>query len=102
MVGNNSCGSHSLVYGSTRDHLLESKVILANTKEVTFKKLSKEEFEEKIKEVNTRIQCFLINYSRYIDSTMLEVKKGKEIDEKAIYALNDAVRTIAYIKRILE
>lgn len=23
MVGNNSCGSHSLIYGSTRDHLLE-------------------------------------------------------------------------------
>ncbi|MEI6061955.1 MAG: FAD-binding oxidoreductase, partial [Bacteroidota bacterium] len=28
MVGNNSCGSHSLVYGSTRDHTLEVKTIL--------------------------------------------------------------------------
>ncbi len=49
MVGNNSCGSHSLVYGSTRDHLLEAKVIIANNKEITLKKLSKEEFEEKVK-----------------------------------------------------
>ncbi|MEG1089464.1 MAG: FAD-linked oxidase C-terminal domain-containing protein [Bacteroidales bacterium] len=30
MVGNNSCGSHSLVYGSTRDHLLEAKVVLSD------------------------------------------------------------------------
>jgi len=30
MIGNNSCGSNSVVYGSTREHLLEVKTILAN------------------------------------------------------------------------
>ncbi|MDR1724811.1 MAG: FAD-binding protein [Bacteroidales bacterium] len=35
MVGNNSCGSHSLVYGSVREHLLEAKVFLANGEHVT-------------------------------------------------------------------
>ena len=30
MVGNNSCGTHSLVYGSTRHHVLEIKGILAD------------------------------------------------------------------------
>lgn len=30
MVGNNSCGSHSLVYGSTRDHLLSASVVLGD------------------------------------------------------------------------
>jgi len=25
MVGNNSCGSHSVIYGTTRDHVLEIK-----------------------------------------------------------------------------
>ena len=44
MVGNNSCGSHSLVYGSTRDHLLEARVILSDGYETTFKPLSEEEF----------------------------------------------------------
>lgn len=29
MVGNNSCGSNSVVYGSTRDHLLEIKGFLS-------------------------------------------------------------------------
>ncbi|MEM8523711.1 MAG: FAD-linked oxidase C-terminal domain-containing protein [Bacteroidota bacterium] len=49
MVGNNSCGTTSIEYGSTRDHLLELKTILADGSEVVFGDLSKEEFEEKCK-----------------------------------------------------
>lgn len=30
MVGNNSCGSNSVVYGSTREHLLEAEVVLSD------------------------------------------------------------------------
>ncbi|MBC7650992.1 MAG: FAD-binding oxidoreductase, partial [Deinococcales bacterium] len=30
MVGNNSCGLHSIVWGSVRDHLLEAKVVLSD------------------------------------------------------------------------
>lgn len=33
MIGNNSCGSNSVVYGSTREHLLEAKVLLSNGEE---------------------------------------------------------------------
>lgn len=29
MVGNNSCGTHSLIYGATRDHVLDLKYLLA-------------------------------------------------------------------------
>ncbi len=47
MVGNNSCGSHSLVYGSTRDHTLEVKALLSDGSEVVFGKLSKSEFKYK-------------------------------------------------------
>lgn len=47
MVGNNSCGSHSLIYGSTRDHLLEVKCILSDGSEVIFKDITKFEFDEK-------------------------------------------------------
>ena len=49
MVGNNSCGSHSLVYGSTRDHTLEVKALLSDGSEVVFNTLSKQQFEEKCK-----------------------------------------------------
>ena len=47
MVGNNSCGSHSLIYGSTRDHLLEVKCILSDGSDIEFKSIGKEEFIKK-------------------------------------------------------
>lgn len=45
MVGNNSCGAHSLLYGSTRDHTLELEVLLSDGREVVFKPVSVSEFE---------------------------------------------------------
>lgn len=48
MVGNNSCGSNSVVYGSTREHLLEVKALLADGTEVVFGDLSDDEFMEKV------------------------------------------------------
>lgn len=48
MLGNNSCGLHSLIYGSTREHILEVEGILADGSDVTFKALSAEEFQEKL------------------------------------------------------
>ena len=48
MVGNNACGAHSLIYGSTRDHLLSVKVILSDGIETEFSALSRDEFEEKV------------------------------------------------------
>ncbi|MBN1115838.1 MAG: FAD-binding protein [Bacteroidales bacterium] len=47
MVGNNSCGAHSLIYGSTRDHTLEVKAILSDSTEVVFSELTKQEFNNK-------------------------------------------------------
>ncbi len=49
MVGNNSCGSHSLIYGSTRDHLLEVHGYLGNGDDVSFKALDKSEYRLKCK-----------------------------------------------------
>ncbi|GAA4313088.1 FAD-binding and (Fe-S)-binding domain-containing protein [Compostibacter hankyongensis] len=47
MVGNNSCGSNSVVYGSTREHLLEVKALLSDGSETTFSALSPAELEQK-------------------------------------------------------
>ena len=49
MVGNNSCGAHSLIYGSTRDHTLSVKCILSDGSEIEFTSLSKAEFDQKCK-----------------------------------------------------
>lgn len=47
MIGNNSCGSNSVVYGSTREHLISVKALLSNGTEVEFGEVSNEEFEKK-------------------------------------------------------
>ncbi len=47
MVGNNSCGAHSILYGSTRDHVLSVKTLLADGSEVEFKEISNGEFRQK-------------------------------------------------------
>ena len=49
MVGNNSCGAHSIIYGSTRDHTLSVKCILSDGSEAEFKDLSLDEFREKLR-----------------------------------------------------
>ncbi|GAB4244430.1 MAG: FAD-binding and (Fe-S)-binding domain-containing protein [Ekhidna sp.] len=59
MIGNNSCGSNSVVYGSTREHLLEVKAFLSDGTPVHFKE-EKElrgsgELEKKIYENITEI-----------------------------------------------
>lgn len=47
MVGNNSCGSNSLVYGTTRDHLVSCRGFLADGSEVVFGELDRDGFEAK-------------------------------------------------------
>ncbi|QHT67672.1 FAD-binding protein [Rhodocytophaga rosea] len=47
MVGNNSCGSNSVVYGSTREHLISVKAILSDGSETEFKSLNAAQFQEK-------------------------------------------------------
>src|ERR1700759_938161 len=47
MVGNNSCGSNSVVYGSTRDHLMEIKALLSDGTETVFRSLGLDEFHQK-------------------------------------------------------
>ncbi|MFO7874691.1 MAG: FAD-linked oxidase C-terminal domain-containing protein [Bacteroidales bacterium] len=49
MVANNACGSHSLIYGSTRDHTLEIKAILTDGTTVHFGPTDKETFQDKCK-----------------------------------------------------
>lgn len=47
MVGNNACGAHSLIYGSTRDHTIEIKALLSDNTEVVFNPLNANEFQKK-------------------------------------------------------
>jgi FAD/FMN-containing dehydrogenase/Fe-S oxidoreductase len=49
MIGNNSCGSNSVVFGSTREHLLEVDTILSDGNRAWFGSLGHEEFATRTK-----------------------------------------------------
>lgn len=48
MIGNNSCGSYSVYYGTTRDHVKSVEVILADGNLVKFEDLNAEALHEKL------------------------------------------------------
>lgn len=72
MLGNNACGAHSIIYGSTRDHTLEVKTLLSDGSEVVFGEIDKETFHHK---------CSLNNLEGDIYraiNTILSDKKNQE------------------------
>jgi FAD/FMN-containing dehydrogenase/Fe-S oxidoreductase len=87
MVGNNSCGSNSVVYRSTREHLLEVKVLLSDGTEAEFKALDIDEFHAKCEgdslegNIYKRTRSLLSNYEN-----QLEIRK--EFPKKSIERRN--------------
>ncbi|HTF18404.1 MAG TPA: FAD-linked oxidase C-terminal domain-containing protein [Chryseolinea sp.] len=47
MIGNNSCGTNSIVYGSVREHLLEVDTLMADGRRVKFGALGVDAFRER-------------------------------------------------------
>ena len=52
MIGNNSCGLHSIIWGTTRDHLLEVRAVLSDGADVTFGPLTPDQFDAKCRGEN--------------------------------------------------
>ncbi len=76
MIGNNSCGSNSVVYGSTREHLLEVRALLADGTAVSFGRMSNEEFEAK-----TRGEGLYHELYRHAKSMLGNAVNRKEIEK---------------------
>jgi len=49
MIGNNSCGSFSIKYKTTREHILETEAVLSDGSRAVFKPLNKSELDNKLK-----------------------------------------------------
>lgn len=68
MVGNNSCGSNSVVYKSTREHLLEVKALLSDGSEAVFNAISLDDFHAKCEgdtlegSIYRKVRSILSNY----------------------------------------
>ena len=81
MAGNNSCGANSIVYGSTRDHLLEVKSILSDGNSVTFGSMSALEFLTKCRsaDIDSLLEAEIYGSIKTMLSaseTQLEIREG--------------------------
>jgi len=52
MIGNNSCGLHSIVHGTTRDHTISVKAVLSDASLAEFGPLNPDEFRHKLEKDN--------------------------------------------------
>jgi len=84
MVGNNSCGSNSVVYRSTREHLLEIKALLADGSIAEFKAMDIDEFHRKCEGsgleamVYKNLRSLLSNYDNQLEIRKEFPKKSVE------------------------
>lgn len=87
MVGNNACGSHSVLYGSTRDHLISLKTILSDGSEVEFGPVTKEEFEQKCEGSSLENKIYRITREKLSDPVQ-QSEILKEYPKKSIKRRN--------------
>jgi FAD/FMN-containing dehydrogenase/Fe-S oxidoreductase len=73
MVGNNSCGSNSVIYRSTREHLLEVKALLSDGSEAVFAAMDIEDFHKKCEgdtleaNIYKTVRSLLSNYDNQVE-----------------------------------
>ncbi len=87
MVGNNSSGTTSIQYGVTRDKVVSMKTILSDGKEVIFKALTKEEFENKIKE-DTFESSLYKNIYKELSNNVIQNEIVDEFPKDSIHRRN--------------
>jgi len=78
MVGNNACGAHSLLYGSTRDHLLEVKGYLSDGSPFHTRSLHEKAYERKLLKNNREGEIY-----RYLDQILSNEHVRQEISRQS-------------------
>ena len=107
MFGNNSCGTHSLVYGSTRHHVIAAKGILADGSIEEFKNIKIKELEGRFGEkfwekpshetLIERIYAQLINFALDEKTAKLIVDSypDKELNRRSCgYAIDEVIENL--------
>jgi len=101
MIGNNSCGLHSLVHGTTRDHTLSVRAVLSDASVCEFGPLSSDEFNKKLDKEGLEGQIY-----RELNDMLSDPENQDEIvsgfpDPKVVrrntgYALDELLETPPY------
>ena len=73
-IGNNSAGSHSLIYGKTIDHVMSLDLVLSNTDEITASPISLEKLEAK-KQQDTLEAHIYRELCRVCEDNAAEIRK---------------------------
>ncbi len=87
MVGNNACGSHSIIYGSTRDHLLSVRAVLSDSSVVDFKALSNNEFDSKCSG-NTLENKIYRSIKEILTNTTSQIEIRNQFPDKELHRRN--------------
>jgi FAD/FMN-containing dehydrogenase len=101
MVGNNSCGSNSVVYRSTREHLLEVNALLSDGTEAVFKALDMDAFHAKCEghtleaTIYKTIRGLLGNYENQVEIRKEFPKKSVERRNTG-YAIDELLETAPF------
>lgn len=98
MTGNNSCGSHSLRYGSTRDHLVSAKVVLSDGSEVIFEDLTNDQVNQKCAQQDLEGSIYKYFVDLLSKESNQEIIKQEYPDERLTrrnngYALDELLRS---------
>jgi FAD/FMN-containing dehydrogenase/Fe-S oxidoreductase len=102
MVGNNACGAHSIIYGSTRDHTLSMKTILSDGSDAEFHALSPEEFKLKC-EGDSRESAIYRNIRDLLSDPATQAEIRREYPDPVIkrrntgYAIDQLIDCIPFI-----
>lgn len=103
MVGNNSCGSNSVVYGSTREHLLAVKALLSDGSEAVFGELSLDAFHAKCEAADGRLETAvyrqirsLLSNTAHQDEIRKEFPKPEILRRNTGYAIDLLLETAPF------
>jgi FAD/FMN-containing dehydrogenase/Fe-S oxidoreductase len=87
MVGNNACGANSVVYGSTREHLVSARAVLSDGSVAEFGPLSPEQFEEKY--IGNTLEASIYRETKkLLENAENRAEIAREFPKKSIHRRN--------------
>jgi len=94
MIGNNSSGTRSIVYGKTVDHLLETRVVLSDAEVMEFTALTSSEYD-RLAQGSDRRGVILREFRRIIEQNrdQIEAKFPKVMRRVGGYNLDEFIHT---------
>ena len=79
VIGNNSCGAHSVIYGKTIDHVNSLETILSNGNNHKFEKLSFNSFESLLNKGSLESNIYSNSLNLFKEYTDLVNQQSKEL-----------------------